>query len=137
MRNSMPTSFVPASLLMATAVIALGATAGTAARRNTIPNATPTGPAVSCVQSSRINETRVHGDRTIDFVMNDRKVYRNTLPNSCPGLGFNETIAYKTQTNELCSVDIITVLQSPGLTRGASCGLGKFQPIELEKKAKR
>ena len=125
------------NVLIGTALIACAATSSVAAPRNAIPNATPTGPAVSCVQSSSIRETRVHGDRTIDFVMNDRKVYRNTLPNSCPGLGFNETILYKTQTNQLCSVDIITVLQSPGLMRGASCGLGQFQPVELEKKTKR
>ena len=125
------------NVLIATALIAFAATGSTAARRDTVPAATATGPAVSCVQSSSISETRVHGDRTIDFVLNNRKVYRNVLPNSCPGLGFNETILYKTQTNQLCSVDIITVLQSPGLTRGASCGLGQFQPVELEKPKKR
>lgn len=125
------------NVLIATALIAFATTGSSAASRDTIPNATPTGPAVSCVQSSSISQTQVHGDRTIDFVMNNRKVYRNTLPNSCPGLGFNETILYKTQTNQLCSVDIITVLQQPGLMRGASCGLGEFQPVELEKKQKR
>ncbi|MDB5715221.1 MAG: hypothetical protein JWO15_2618 [Sphingomonadales bacterium] len=125
------------NLILATILTGFAATGSIAADRNAIPNATPTGPAISCVQSSSIRETRVHGDSTIDFVMNGGKVYRNTLPNSCPGLGFNETILYKTQTNQLCSVDIITVLQSPGLMRGASCGLGKFQPVELEKKQRR
>jgi hypothetical protein len=125
------------NILIASALIAFAATGSSAAREDRTPNATPTGPAVSCVTSSRISETRVRSDRVIDFVMNNRKVYRNTLPNSCPGLGFNETILYKTQTNELCSVDIITVLQQPGLTRGASCGLGQFQPVELEKKPRR
>jgi hypothetical protein len=33
--------------------------------------------------------------------------------------------------SQLCSTDIITVLMmgGPGLMRGASCGLGKFQPV--------
>lgn len=124
-------------ILFATAFIATATTGGIASAREKTPNATPTGPAVGCVQSSQIRETRVRNDTTIDFVMNNRKVYRNTLPNSCPGLGFNETILYKTQTNQLCSVDIITVLQTPGLTRGASCGLGQFQPVTLEKSQKR
>ena len=68
-------------------------------------------------------------DRTIDFYMDGRKVYRNTLPNSCPQLGFEEKFSYSTSLSELCSVDIITVLHSPPVMRGASCGLGEFQPI--------
>jgi ethanolamine utilization protein EutP (predicted NTPase) len=59
------------------------------------------------------------------------KIYRNTLPHSCPGLGFEEKFMYKTSLSQLCSVDIITVLHNAGgLNRGASCGLGKFQPME-------
>jgi hypothetical protein len=125
------------NVLIASGIIAFAATGSGAADRNAIPIATPVGAPVNCISSSRIRETHVHGDRTIDFIMNNRKVYRNTLPNSCPSLGFEERFLYKTQTSELCSVDIITVLQSPGLSRGASCGLGQFQPVELEKKRKR
>lgn len=115
------------------AILALAATASvaTARDRNAIPEATPIGKAVSCVPLQSIRSTRVHGDRTIDFHMGGGKVYRNTLPNSCPGLGFEERFSYKTSLSQLCSVDIITVLQSPGLNQGASCGLGEFQPIEL------
>jgi hypothetical protein len=29
----------------------------------------------------------------------------------------------------LCNVDIITVFSSPPVMRGASCGLGEFQPV--------
>jgi hypothetical protein len=125
------------NVLIATALIACAATSSVAARRDTIPNATPTGPAVDCITTSQIRETRVHGDSTIDFIMNGRKVYRNTLPNACPSLGIEERFLYKPSINQLCSVDIITVLQSPGIRQGASCGLGKFQPVELEKVNKR
>jgi hypothetical protein len=123
--------------LITSALIALTATASHAAPRGAIPAATPTGQPVSCVGISRIRETRVHGDSTIDFIMNGGKVYRNTLPNACPGLGFEERFLYKTSTSELCSVDIITVLQSPNVSRGASCGLGQFQPVDLVKVPKR
>ena len=99
--------------------------------RNTVPDATPVGDAVSCVQLRSIQSTRVHGDSVIDFHMAGGKVYRNTLPNSCPSLGFEERFLYKTSLSQLCSVDVITVLQSPGLSQGASCGLGKFQPVKL------
>jgi hypothetical protein len=111
--------------------VALLASAATARDRSAVPEATPVGDAISCVQLQNIRSTRVHGDSTIDFYMTGGRVYRNTLPNSCPSLGFEERFLYKTSLSQLCSVDIITVLQSPGLSQGASCGLGKFQPVKL------
>lgn len=92
----------------------------------------PAGKAVDCIQISTIRSSNVRDDRTIDFETNGGKVYRNTLPNSCPSLGFEKRFSYSTSIPQLCSVDIITVLQSggPGLMRGASCGLGKFQPMQ-------
>jgi hypothetical protein len=90
----------------------------------------PAGEAVSCVNINQIRQTRVRDDSTIDFYMTGKRVYRNRLPHSCPSLGFEERFAYATSQSQLCSVDIITVLySSPGPTQGASCGLGKFQPI--------
>lgn len=93
-------------------------------------NLRPAGKAVDCVQLRQINNTRVRDDRTIDFHMLGGKIYRNTLPYSCPSLGFEKKFMYKTSLSQLCSVDIITVLHNTGgLDRGASCGLGKFQPM--------
>ncbi len=89
----------------------------------------PAGKPVDCVQTSRIRESRVRDDRTIDFYMLDGKVYRNTLPYKCPSLGFEERFSYTTTIGQLCSVDIIHVLHSPPSIPGAACGLGQFQPI--------
>jgi hypothetical protein len=89
----------------------------------------PAGKPVDCVQIARIRETRVRDDQTIDFYMNGREVYRNRLPYKCSGLGFEEKFSYSTSLSQLCSVDSITVLHSPPVTRGPTCGLGKFQPI--------
>ncbi|OHC99573.1 MAG: hypothetical protein A2095_01750 [Sphingomonadales bacterium GWF1_63_6] len=90
------------------------------------------GEAVNCIPIQLIRSTNVRDDRTIDFVTNGRKIYRNILPNSCPSLGFEKRFSYRTSISQLCSVDIITVLWNtgPGLQPGASCGLGKFQPME-------
>jgi len=93
------------------------------------PGAAPT----SCIQILGIRESQVRDDHTIDFVMNGRRTYRNVLPNSCPQLGFEKSFTYATSLSQLCSTDIITVLiqgGGPGLTRGASCGLGQFQEME-------
>ena len=87
-----------------------------------------TGAPRSCVPTTQINDTRVRDDRTIDFRMAGGRYYRNTLPDSCPELGFEERFGYKVSTSQLCSTDVITVLHSDG-SRGASCGLGEFVPI--------
>ncbi len=106
--------------------------ASVAGARERIPVATPAGPAVPCIPLVQIRETRVRDDRTIDFVLNGRKIYRNTLPYACPSLGFEQRFSYATSLGHLCSTDIISVLyQAPYLTQGASCGLGQFQPVTL------
>src|SRR6476469_716777 len=121
-------------LLIATALLSVAAIAD--AKGRDIPEATPSGDAVDCLYLPQIRETRVRSDNVIDFYTTGGKVYRNTLPGSCPSLGFEERFSYATSLSQLCSVDIITVLQTAGgsLQRGASCGLGKFQPVQLAKK---
>ncbi len=94
--------------------------------RNTVASEAP---AEQCVQLTRIREAKVVDDRTIDFILRDGKVLRNTLPSSCPQLGFEKAFSYSTSISQLCSVDIITVIiQGGGPRTGASCGLGKFVP---------
>lgn len=89
------------------------------------------GKPVDCIQLRSIRNSNVRDDRTIDFEINNREIYRNTLPQSCPNLGFEKRFSYRTSLPQLCSVDIITVLTNngPGLQPGASCGLGQFQPM--------
>jgi endonuclease III len=83
---------------------------------------------VSCISTPQIRNTRVRDDSTIDFYMTGGKTYRNTLPYKCSGLGFQQAFSYSTSIARLCSVDIITV-QGAGPIRGATCGLGQFQPV--------
>lgn len=97
------------------------------------PAAKVVGEAVDCVSIAGLRST-VRDDQTIDFEAGSR-TYRNTLPYSCSSLGFEKAFTYETSLSRLCSTDIIHVLQSAGgrLDRGASCGLGKFVPIEYVK----
>jgi hypothetical protein len=90
------------------------------------------GTPVNCVTTYQIRNTKIIDDRTIDFEMAGKKLYRNTLPYSCPSLKSEERFSYKPTGSQLCSVDIIRVLNNYGghLQEGAGCGLGKFQQIE-------
>ena len=119
------------------AAIALTAAAPGAARDvNAVPEATPTGPAQSCVPITQLRQSLVRNDRVIDFELGGGRYYRVTLPQGCPGLGFEKRFAYQTSLSQLCSTDIITVLQQTPLMRGASCGLAEFQPVTIAKKAR-
>lgn len=120
-----------AAPLFAIAILAIAAPA--LGRDRPIPAATPDGKAENCVQTSMIQQMQVRSDKVIDFQMRNGKVYRNTLASACPRLGFEQRIAYRSTNSQLCSIDMITVLTGPGISPGASCGLGEFQPVKLAK----
>lgn len=124
-------------LTIAASLLATGGVAMAKRDRNTVPEAREIGQPVNCLPIQNIRESKVRSDSVIDFRTSGKKWYRNTLPNSCPSLGFEERFSYRTSISQLCSVDIIRVLQSYGgrLQEGAGCGLGQFQPIELVKTA--
>ena len=92
------------------------------------------GPPEQCVSLIRIDHTDVVDDRNILFYMKGGKIYRNHLPYPCSGLKINDTFMYRTSLNQLCNVDIITVLDNMGfgfMPRN-SCGLGQFYPVTKE-----
>ncbi len=117
------------ALLFATAALIVGPAAARPLKPAEEALIKPSGPPKSCIPLISIDHTRVRDDRTIDFYVRGRQVYRNVLPNSCPELGFEERFSYETSLSELCSTDIITVLHDSPPVRGASCGLGQFQPV--------
>ncbi len=87
-----------------------------------------------CIDTRRISNTQIIDKQNILFHMRDRTIYHNELPRSCPGLRRGKTISYRTSISRLCGNDFITLLDSygMGMSRGASCGLGKFRPISEE-----
>lgn len=124
------TAFVSAPVAGIALAVAVACAIAPAAAKPKADNLVPSGKAVSCVILQSIRSTQVRDDRTIDFIMNGNKVYRNQMKHSCPGLGSERRFLYKTSLSQLCSVDIITVLyNTPNLNPGASCGLGMFQPM--------
>ena len=99
------------------------------------PAAKIVGKAASCVAINQLRESRIRDDWTIDFIQSGNRAWRNTLPQRCPGLRSDDAFTYETSLSQLCSTDIIYVLQRTGgsLQRGAGCGLGTFVPVELER----
>ena len=124
-------------LILAVAPLALGACSydRPSAPPPPAPAAKVVGEAQSCIPITQISSTRIRDDWTIDFMGPGDKVWRNTLPNRCPGLKSDDAFTYETSLSQLCSTDIIHVLRTGAgrLERGAGCGLGQFVPVSLEK----
>lgn len=123
-------------LLVPVALLALAGceqTTSSAPAPSGAPAAKVVGEAEDCVPIVGLRST-VRDDRTIDFEAGGR-TWRNTLPYSCPSLGFEKAFTHETSLTRLCSTDIIYVLQNAGgrLDRGAGCGLGRFVPIQYER----
>lgn len=100
-----------------------------------IPAARVTGPDETCIPIHQFDQTMVRDGRTIDFLTTGRRGWRNVLPDNCPGLATERRFSFNTSLSQLCSTDIIRVLEEYGgtLNSGASCGLGRFTPIELRR----
>lgn len=107
-------------------------------RNARVPEVKVAGEARSCIPRSQVRQSRVRSDQIIDFEMRNGDVYRVTMPNRCPGLGFERAFSYETSIDQLCSADIIYVLTNIGGVpqRGAGCGLAPFVPVEYVKQAK-
>jgi Family of unknown function (DUF6491) len=118
-----------AGTLLALSLAACAPTERDEADQRALAEARPAGEPVDCVHIARIRNTRIRDDRTIDFHMAGGAVYRNTLPQQCSGLHFEDGFSYRTSLSQLCSTDLITVTR-PGGMEGPTCGLGRFQPIE-------
>jgi hypothetical protein len=96
------------------------------------PEMRAVGEAKSCVNLRSIRSTNVVDNQTIDFKLTGGKTLRNVLPYNCPSLKMQDAFSYRTSQSQLCSVDVIRVLNNYGghLNEGAACGLGKFQQVE-------
>jgi len=97
------------------------------------PAAEVIGEARDCLGLTQFNNTRIRDDRTIDFIGSGDKVWRVTLPNTCPGLRSDDAFTYETSLTQLCRLDIIYPLRRYGssLERGPGCGMGSFVPVKL------
>lgn len=89
---------------------------------------------VNCLDLRRIQDVDVIDNTRIVFQSGLNDYYLNTLPYHCNGLRLNDAIMYDTSLNEICNVDVITVLDSvgAGFSPGNSCGLGYFEPISKD-----
>lgn len=81
-----------------------------------------------CISLMSIQSVKVLDNRRILFNLKGEKQYINLLPHRCFGLRKNQPFMYRTSLNQLCDLDLITVLDTGGFGMRplGSCGLGRF-----------
>ena len=93
------------------------------------------GKPVSCVQLNQLGPSQTV-DRTAIIYGQGRTLYLNRLPHGCPGLTHFTYPVVTTSLSQLCSADILTIVdQGTHMTMG-SCGLGEFVPYTRVAKAR-
>ena len=88
----------------------------------------------NCLHLSTVDRIEILDEQHILFFMYDGRIYNNHLSRKCPGLRRNDCIMYRTTLNQLCNIDMFTVLENigGGFMPGATCSLGKFYPATQE-----
>lgn len=89
---------------------------------------------VNCVNLRQVERIAIMDDQHILFHLRGGESYVNHLPGRCPGLRGHDTIMYRTTLNQLCHLDMFTILRNigGGFMPGATCTLGKFHPATEE-----
>lgn len=90
------------------------------------------GKPVSCVSLNQLGPSQTV-DRTAIIYGQGRTLYLNRLPNGCPGLTRFTFPVVKTSLSQLCSSDIITLVDQGSHMTAGSCGLGEFVPYTKPK----
>ena len=84
------------------------------------------GEAVNCIQLSAIRSTRIIGKTAILYDTGTR-LYVN-IPSGAEWLDDNDILLTRTFSGELCSLEIVNLLDRSTQTQRGSVGLGKFVP---------
>ena len=118
----------------------LGAAAPAAPRQDELASALAgrvAGTPVDCVEKTRLDGPQVIDQKTLIYHESGRRIWRNDLIGTCPGLQPTDTLIIDIYGGQLCRNDHFRAL-TPGLTiPGPYCRLGKFTPYDKPAKAKR
>lgn len=86
------------------------------------------GKAETCVSPSRVGSPEVIGDRTLLY-RDGGRVWRNDLPEACPGLDDDSIVVTEVYGGQLCRNDqFYTLERTGGSIPGPRCRLGAFVP---------
>jgi hypothetical protein len=85
------------------------------------------GEPVRCLRRDQYNEIRTF-DGTILYVAGRKRLWRNDVVGSCPGLRRGDIVVSRSFGSQACDRDIIQTRAPTGGFMSGSCSLGKFMP---------
>lgn len=92
------------------------------------------GAPLKCLPSYAARDQLVIGPDTIAYRDGSSRVYVNHLSEGCSPLDSHVTLVTHSITSELCTGDIVTVIEPPSSFVTASCSLGDFIPYTSPRK---
>ncbi|MEE2692780.1 MAG: DUF6491 family protein [Pseudomonadota bacterium] len=123
----------------AVAAAACATTAGSErvnkAAAQTLAEHQPTGKTERCISTSRISQMTAVDENTLLFRTGVNDYYVNKVKGRCNGATLaSNRFEYRVSTAQLCSIDIINVVDSSGFING-TCSLGVFEELEPKSEA--
>jgi hypothetical protein len=99
--------------------------------------ATPAGAQSSCIEVTRVAGRRAEGNRALVFELDDGRVFRNDLQESCPGIERADSfgsLSIDPVDNRLCRNDFVRAYDPADLPVGGiksvpRCRLGIFTQV--------
>jgi hypothetical protein len=86
------------------------------------------GKPTTCITQSMIDSSTIFDEGVILYRMKGGPYYLNTPNPACPGLRHNRAIVSRTSSGQLCSGDILQIVDTPSGINYGSCPLGDFVP---------
>lgn len=85
------------------------------------------GKARDCMSMMSASGPQIIGDRTLIY-RSGRTLWRNDLPDRCPGMDNNDFLVVQIRGSQLCRNDLVTPTSRGSGIPGPSCRLGLFTP---------
>lgn len=94
------------------------------------------GPPVDCIYQRDIQSSRIISRTAIVYTMNNGTIYVNRPKSGASSLGSSDVMVTDTHSPQLCSIDIVNLVNSAVHMRKGAIGLDKFVPYPRPAPAK-
>jgi hypothetical protein len=84
----------------------------------------------ACVETSWVDGPQIIDNRTLIYRQTGRRLWRNDLPEACPGLHQDSRLIVELYGSQTCESDRFRPVDPGSRIPGAYCRLGKFVPYD-------
>jgi hypothetical protein len=87
----------------------------------------------ACVENAMLGNAQIIDNRTLLYRESGRRVWRNDLPDACPGLRDDSHLIVEVYGSQLCQNDRFRAVDFGSHIPGPYCRFGKFVPYDKPK----